>query len=234
METELAFQLLVRTPIRIQLVSNLLQCYRKKNMNTNICSTYMFRAECAADAHVIRGVLHPWLMEWSERRDNIEYEGVRHAMSDVTVEFSIVAEGPSLGEMVWLIDGIDNAHVAADTLATVDSYTGNRTFRSWLEAPAKRPGKEVLRRALEAVRTRQQVLIFEQERALQLNRIVDSALRLGDKWQPSGDATPGWIVPITHNPTGLTAIRRICAPLSCRNLKKKDGIVMARLTTIHA
>jgi hypothetical protein len=207
----------------------------KENMKTNNCSTYMFRAECAADAHAIRGVLHPWLMEWNERRDNIEYEGVRHAMFDVAVEFSIVAEGPSLGELVWLVDGIDNAHVAADTLATVDSYTGERTFRRWFDAPAKRPDKEVLSRALEAVRTRQQVLILEQERALQLNRIIDSALRLGDKWKPSGTATPGWIVPITHKLSGLTAIRRITAPLSCRNLKKEgDGIVLNRVTTIHA
>lgn len=82
-------------------------------------------------------------------------------MPEVTVEFSIVAEGPSLGEMVWLVDGIGNAHVAGDTLATVESYTGERTHRHSFEAPAKRPGKEVLSRALQAVRKRQQVLIFE-------------------------------------------------------------------------
>lgn len=204
-------------------------------MKTNNFSTYKFRAECATDAHAIRAVLHPWLMEWNERRDNVEYDGVRHAMSDVTVEFSILPDGPSFGELVWLMDGIDNAHVASDTLATVETFTGKRTFRCWFEAPAKRPGTDVLSRALEAVRTRQRVLILEQERALQLNRIVDSALRLGDKWQPSGTATPGWIVPITHKPSGLTAIRRITAPLSCRDWKKEgDGIVMDRVTTIHA
>lgn len=204
-------------------------------MKTNNCTTYKFRAECATDAHAIRGVLHPWLMEWNERRDNIEYDGVRHAMSDVTVEFSILPDGPSFGELVWLVDGIDNAHVASDTLATFETFTGNRVFRSLFEAPSQRPGKDVLSKALEAVRTRQQVLILEQERAVQQNRIFDSALRLGDKWQPSGTATPGWIVPITHKLSGLTAIRRITAPLSCRNLKKDgDGIVMDRVTTIHA
>ena len=205
-------------------------------MQTNNCLSYKFRAECATDAHAVRALLHPWLMEWSERRDNIEHEGVLHAMSDVTVVFSIVAKGPSLGEIVWLLDGVANAHVVADTLATVESYTGKRSFRRSFASPAKRPGRDVLGSAIDAVRTRQQVLIFEQERALQLNRNFDSALRLGDKWQPSDDATPGWLVPITHNPSGLTAIRRISAPSSCRNVGKKEGdeIVNARVTTIHS
>lgn len=205
-------------------------------MKTNDCLSYKFRAECAADAHAIRSVLHPWLIEWNERRDNIEYKGVQHAISDVTVEFSVVADGPTAGEMLWLLEAIDNVHVATDTLATVESYTGKRTFGSSFKAHAKRPCKEVLNHALEAVKTRQQVLIFEHERVRQLNRIFDSALRLGDKWQPSDNARPCWMVPVRHNPTGLTSIRRVIAPLSSRNIgeKKGDEIVNARMATIHA
>lgn len=41
-------------------------------MQVNAFSNYKFRAECAADAHAIRSVLHPWLLEWNERRDNLE------------------------------------------------------------------------------------------------------------------------------------------------------------------
>jgi hypothetical protein len=206
-------------------------------METNILLNYKFRAECAADAHAIRGLLHPWLMDWNERRDNFECQGVLHAMSDVTVEFSILAEGPSFGDMLWLVDGIDNAHVAGDTLAPVESYTGERILRGTFEAPATRPGKEVLSRALQAVWSRQQVLILEQERALQLNRAIDTALRLGDKWQPvkADGARPGWLVPIEHKPTGMTALRRISAPLGVKNWERKgDGIVKARVATIHA
>jgi hypothetical protein len=60
------------------------------------------------------------------------------------------------------LDGIDNAHVAGGTLASVESYSGERIFRGTFESPATRPDKEVLRHALQAVRTRQQVLISEQ------------------------------------------------------------------------
>lgn len=158
-------------------------------------------------------------------------------MSDVTVEFSIVAEGPSLGEMLWLVDAIDNAHIAGDTLATVESYTGERTHRRAFEAPATRPGKEALSRALQAVRTRQQVLIFEQERALQLNRTIDSALRAGDKASSSmpDEPRPGWLVGIKHVPTGLTAMRRVDAPWGCKNWEKKEGVIVkARVATIQA
>lgn len=209
----------------------------KENMKTNICLSYKFRAECAADSHAIRALLHPWLMEWSERRDNIEFDGVSHAMSDVTVQFSIVAGGLCFGEMLWLVDCIDNAHVASETLATAESYTGERISRSTFEAPATRPGKEVLSRALQAVRVRQQVLILEQERALQLNRAIDTALRLGDKWQPLqlGGARPGWMVPVPHRPTGMTALRRVSAPLGGKNWEKKGEVfVKARVATIHA
>jgi hypothetical protein len=206
-------------------------------MQINTHFDYKFRAECAADAHAIRSILHPWLIEWSERRENLEYHGVVHAMTDVIVEFSIVAGGPDLAEVLWLVDTIDNAHIAGDTLTTVANYTGERTHRRSFELPAKRPDKEILSRVLHAVRTRQQVLIFEQERALQLNRTIGSALRLGDKAQASKPelTRPGWMVPITHIATGLTALRRICAPAGCKDWEKKeDGIVKARVATLHA
>lgn len=206
-------------------------------MKTNTYASYKFRAECAADAHAVRSVLLPWLMEWNERRNNIEHQGVLHAMPDVTVEFSIVAEGPCWGELLWLVDGINNAHVAGETLSSAGSYTGKRTFRGAFGAPAKRPGKQVLSEALHAVGTRQQVLTFEQERALQLIRAIDSAHRLGDKAQPSklDHARPSWIVPIEHKTAGMVAIRRISAPLGCaKGERKGDGIVQARVTTIHA
>lgn len=206
-------------------------------MKANNNMTYKFRAECAADAQAVRAVLLPWLMDWQETRDNMNYEDALHAMPDMTVEFSLVEEGPSLDEMLWLLDGIDNCHVASDTLATIESYTGERRFRGTFESPAKPPSKEVLRRALVAVRARQQVLGLELERALQLHRTYDAASRLGDKWKPFSPDEPalGWLVPIEHKPTGMTAIRRISPPLGCKKWEKLgNGIVKARVATISA
>lgn len=199
--------------------------------------TYKFRAECAADAQAIRGVLLPWLMEWTETRDNLIHEGVVHPMPDVVVKFSIVEDGLSYGEVLWLIDGIGNCHVAAETIVEAENYTGERSSHDAFELPAIRPSKEVLNRVLGAVKTRQQALNLELERTLQLYRTYETAGRLGDKWQPfsPGEPSPGWLVILGHKPTGLHSIRRISAPFGCKKWQKlEDEIVKARFSTISA
>lgn len=205
-------------------------------MEATMNTTYKFRAECAADAQAVRAVLLPWLFEWQEVRANLNYEGVRHAMPDVDVEFTLVDCSPALCELLWLLDGVDNCHVAADTLAIAEDYTGERKFRMAFEAPAKRPREEILLLALAAVRTRQKVLSHELERALQLHRTYDAASRLGDKWQPThpDEPSPGWLVTVAHEATGLASVRRIGAPFGCKKWQKlENGIVKARMLTIN-
>lgn len=200
-------------------------------------TTYKFRAECIADAQAIRAVLLPWLLEWSETRDNLIHEGVVHPMPDVVVMFSIVEDGPSYGEILWLIDGIGNCHVAAETVVEAENYTGERSSRDAFELPAIRPSKEILNRVLGAVKTRQQALNLELERALHLYRTYETAGRRGDKWQPfnPGEPSPGWLVILGHKPTGLHSIRRISAPFGCKKWQKLgDEIVKARFSTISA
>ncbi|QDZ26597.1 hypothetical protein [Noviherbaspirillum sp. UKPF54] len=199
--------------------------------------TFKFRAECFADTQAIRAVFLPWIMEWKETRSNIDLDGVIHAMPDVDVEFSVVSDGPTLGEMRWLIDGISNCHVAAETIETSENYTGERNSRQAFAAPASRPRDEILRQALGTVKTRRQVLNLELERTLQTHRTYDTASRLGNKWQPfhSDESNPGWLVPVPHEPTGMTALRRISAPIGCKNWQKLgQQLVSARISTIEA
>jgi hypothetical protein len=198
---------------------------------------YKFRAECIADAQAVRAVLLPWLLEWSENRANLQYEGVLHPMPDVDVEFTVAEEGPTLAEMLWLLDGIDNCHVASDTLTTIESYTGKRKFRGRFESPAARPRASVLSEAMAGVRARQKTLDLELERALQLHRTYEAASRFGEKWQPfrAEEPDPGWMVPVEHQQTGMTALRRVSAPLWRKNWKKHvEQIVQARIFTISA
>jgi len=196
---------------------------------------YKFRAECTADAQTVRAVFLPWLMEWRETRANLQYEGVLHPMPDVDVEFTLAEEGPTLAEILWLLDSIDNCHVVSDTIATIESYTEERKFRGKFESPAARPRASVLSQAMAGVRARQKVLNLELERALELHRTYEAASRSGEKWQPfrSEEPSPGWMVPIEHKQTGMTAIRSVSAPFGCKKWQKYENqIIQARLFTI--
>ena len=198
---------------------------------------YKFRAECTLDAQAVRAVLIPWLLEWTETRNNFIHEGSVHLVPDVVVEFRILDEGPSYGEILWLIDGIGNCHVAAETLSTVENYSGERISRRAFHSPATHPNKELLNRALAAVKTRQQTLSLELERALRLYRTYETAGRLGDKWQPFSpdEPSPGWIIPVEHETSGLISVRCVSAPIGCKKWQKRGNeIINARLSTINA
>lgn len=198
---------------------------------------FKFRAECSADAQAIRAIFLPWVHDWTETRDNLVHEGTVYPMPDVVVEFSIVEDGPYYEEMLWLIDGITDCHVAAETLAPVESYTGERSERERFGAPAQRPPKELMDQFLEAVQRRQQALNRELERAMQVRQTYANATRLGDKWQPHSpdEPSPGWLVVVGHKPTGLTSFRRISAPIGCKNWKKLEKrLVEGRFATIES
>lgn len=204
---------------------------------------YKFRAECATDAHVIRAVLFPWFHDWSERRENIEYEGVEYPAPDVdvnvnvNVEFSVVSAGPSLNEIRWPLDGIDNCHVAAESIERVEDYTGDRVSQQAFAMPAELPRAGALGQAITAARVRFQVLQLEIERVQNLIGTCRLAYRQGAKWNaPSADAqSSDWLTAVGGPVEGLTAIRRIAAPLGCKKSQSKgDAIVKARIATIGA
>lgn len=198
---------------------------------------FKFRAECATDVQAVRAVLLPWLFDWCERRVNIDHEGLEYPGPDVDVEFSVLSGGPSLNEIRWLLDGIDNCHVVAESIEHAADYTGERATRRAFTAPAELPPSDVLGQAVGAARVRLQVLQLEMERIQSLVATYNAALRQGTKWKaPAPDApAPGWVVPVPGPTEGLTAIRRISAPLDSKKWKSKgDAIVKGRLITISA
>ncbi|OOG58015.1 hypothetical protein B0E49_04065 [Polaromonas sp. C04] len=204
-------------------------------MRSNDHTTFKFRAECAADAQVIRAVLLPSLLHWQETRDTLEHDGGLHALPDVTVEFSILAGGPALDEIWWLVDCVCNCHVAAESIELIENYTGERKTRRRFEAPARMPSRELLRQAVAAVKRRQEVLRLELERVQQLYQTCETAARLGDKWQPVNPQipSPGWVVLVELEGTGHTAMRRISAPLGCKQWQRLEkSLVNGRMFTI--
>ncbi len=200
-------------------------------------NTFEFRAECSADAQAIRAVLLPWLMEWREVRSNLDYMGERYATSDVNVVFSVTDEGPSFYEIIWLIDAIDNCHVAAETISIVEYFTGERHSRGSFGFPAQRPSEDILQRVNAAVKDHQHLLRLELHRCSHLGRTYSTACRLGDKWSPFrlNGGRPGWLVVAEHPLTGLKAIRKISAPIGRENLETLGNtVVNSRMSTIAA
>ena len=197
---------------------------------------FKFRGECSADAQAIRAILLPWLIDWQEVRSKIEFEGSIYAIYDVNVVFSLTDDGPSLNEMLWLIDAIDNCHIAAETLARKDDYTGERQKRETFGLPAQRPCDDILQRVSAAVKAHRNFLNFEQNRYGHLLDTYTTARRLGEEWNPfPPTGRPGWMIVAEQLPTGLKSILRISAPIGSNNLKKLgDAVVKTRVSTIAA
>lgn len=85
---------------------------------------YKFRAEREEHARLIHGVLRPRLLRWSVEHVTMAHGAGMVLLPDVEVEFTLNEDGPSRGELQWLIAALDGCSVAAQTLARIENYTG--------------------------------------------------------------------------------------------------------------
>lgn len=196
---------------------------------------YKFRAECNADAQLIRTILLPWVREWSEKRGELRYRGEKYPSSEVEVGFCLDDGAPTLAEMVWIFDKLENCHFAVQTLAFSSQYTGIRNR----DAPfllGARPSTAVLETIRLRLVRRQKLLSAECERTGEAHRAFSQVLKLGHKWKERepGDARPGFVVPVVHEPTGLTAICIVAAPGGrLPSEKKAQAVVQARMLLLQ-
>jgi hypothetical protein len=79
--------------------------------------------------------------------------------------FVLESDGPSLNEIRWLVNSLQDCHVAAETLEPLDSYTGERMDYELLDEIATRPNKAVIEAAMESIADCQKFLFSESERA---------------------------------------------------------------------
>lgn len=194
--------------------------------------TYKFRAECAFDAIAIRSTLLPWVMNWSEKRKNVIHEGEEFSDPNVIVEFDLLEWGPTFNEVLWLIGGIDNCHIAADTLSPADEFTGEREVRATHQSPAQRPRDEILRAALATVVARQDVLRTELHRAQYQYRKYAAT---GKGTVECNETDPGWLAVVSQRETGLSRI----VSVTSRSLDKKhkangQSHIQARLKVMES
>ena len=198
---------------------------------------YKFRAECAPDAHVIRGVLLPWLLRWKEAREVREHDGQLHALGGVTVEFSMGAGAPDIGGLCWLMDAIPNCHVPAETLSLVEYYTGERAARHPWSAPATRPSLAAIEEAAAATVRHQELMRLQLERAQEAYRMIRTAEKAGEAWPAIRGAAgyPGWVLVLGTQVEGLLAIRSVQAPFGAKNwASMKEKVTGGRVKTLSS
>lgn len=114
---------------------------------------YAMRTECAADCHLLRAILLPWACGWAETQAQLPLDdGTPAYLPDVDVVFSVIQGGPNLGEIRWLFSCIVDCHVAAESVALADEYTGNRIDYDKLEQLMCRPSDDVIKRARDTMK----------------------------------------------------------------------------------
>lgn len=111
---------------------------RKKRMKTNHVE-YKLRAESLSQVNLIRTLLQSWLLRVQIEQVIILPNGELVMPVDVQFEFTIHSDGPDLGEIQWLIDAMDGCKVAAETVAPVQHYTGNRVPLNVTDSLPRRP-----------------------------------------------------------------------------------------------
>jgi hypothetical protein len=171
--------------------------------------TLKFRAECAADAHMVRSLLLPWLVMWREEQMPFRIEGNTHFLPGTVVQFTLGGHGPGHSEVLWLVDMLLNCHVIGDTLMPIAKYTGDRKFRRRFSEPAMRPSSEVIERAFAALQLRIELLRVELPRTEFSSKEVHGALTAPDAELAFAGSLdePGWLFTREHKATGLCSVR---------------------------
>lgn len=113
-------------------------------MNTTAI-TYRCRAESEFDARALRGLLSPWLEDFQMHQVAIFRFGKPVVLPDIDIQFAVKPDGPTYGEILWLVDEWDDGHVMGQTLAPLEQYTEERTSRAPFEEPAQTPREEIQR-----------------------------------------------------------------------------------------
>jgi len=125
----------------------------RKPIDPSASVRYAMRTEYVSDCHLLRAILMPWAYDWAETRAQLPLDdGTPAYLPDVDVVFSVVQGGPHLDEIRWLFNCIVDCHVAAESVALADEYTGDRIHYDELDRLMRRPSDNVIKRARDSMK----------------------------------------------------------------------------------
>lgn len=136
--------------------------------------TFLFRVEGVGDLAPLQAVLG-WAVEtwWSSPMS---------PYGDADVKMTLREDALTLEEVRLLMDLVDDAHVAVETVALEASYLGIRRYKSAEELGAKVPSLHALRQASEGLSEHAQALEMMQRRACRADERVWGHLPMD--WAP--------------------------------------------------
>lgn len=149
---------------------------------------YKFRAECDAHAALVHGVLRHCVVRWKLEYVTVVHRAGMVLLPDVEVEFTVGENGPSRGELQWLIAALDGCVVAAETLARVENYTGLRVPLEETDSIPREPDTRHIPSILSAVDR----LNKEADEQVELVR-YSTGLLLAMLEGPASRALPEWL-----------------------------------------
>lgn len=128
---------------------------------------YQMRTKCRFDCESIRAILGPWLVSWKETSgykyddSHVDANGVIWASmnwgADTDVQFIVREDSPTLNEIRWFMGKLTDCHVAAESLNTLEQYTGARIDYDLLESLKTRPSLAMISKAMRSLSKRKQL-----------------------------------------------------------------------------
>lgn len=123
---------------------------------------YGMRVEFRDDSDLIFGLLRPWVLSWQEAStwefddSHVDDKGLywtsRTWGADSNIEFIVRKDGPALNELRWLINTLVDRHVPAQTVAPIDTFTGERIGGDVLDEIAVPPNADVVNAAINSLK----------------------------------------------------------------------------------
>ena len=167
---------------------------------------YKMRVECYQDCALIHDMLWPYLEAWQEKWETVNIDGKGFKGPGVEVRFELTQGTLSLQNLQSLFHCIADCHVAEETVAIEQTYTGERTVLK--ENRLVVPQIAMIDKMAEKVGSSRRFLQILLRRTESLQAMLKDVASSGSLPKMSKE---GFIMLLEHKASGTVSIRRVSA-----------------------
>lgn len=91
---------------------------------------FKFRSETLYDCNIVRAILEPWIVNWTDRPNYLDLpEGLREVPDRIVeMELRVDKFTQNLDHVRWVLDQFDDLHVIVQSIQYAELYTGERVW----------------------------------------------------------------------------------------------------------